>query len=597
VKLAAQGDGSVLASGSNPSVQDYTITLSPLETPVHALRLEALPDPSLPQGGPGRDYYGNFVLTGFRAVAGGARVRLADVKTDDSTGDHDGTDLLKDNPAINLDLPPGWSIDATRDVVLLPPGDGGPTEALAEVGRVRRQAVFQLAEPLPPRTPVTITLSSHGTAAGQAIGRVRFSATASADPFRLVSIRARTRAALEKAAAERTPEQARDITSRFRAQTPLLAEIRDRIGALEKEIESLGIVNALIMRERPSHDRPSTFLRERGSFLSKGERVFAATPRVLPRLPETEMPNRLGLARWLVAADNPLTARVTVNRAWEQFFGRGLVETSEDFGTQGSPPTHPELLDWLATELMERNWSLKALHRLIVSSATYRQASAATPSLLEKDPYNRLLARGPRFRLDAEAIRDVTLAASGLLSTKIGGPSVFPPQPQGIWDNPYSKATWETSEGEDRYRRGLYTFLRRTSPYPSALTFDATSREFCTVRRVRTNTPLQALTLLNDEAQFEAARALATRMRAEGGDSAQEQAAYGFRRCTSRRPSDREIERLVTSYQKLHRHYASRPQAAAKVAGENAPREAAAERAAWTMVANALLNLDETIVK
>ena len=200
-----------------------------------------------------------------------------------------------------------------------------------------------------------------------------------------------------------------------------------------------------------------------------------------------------------------------MNRAWEQFFGRGIVETSEDFGTQGAPPSHPELLDWLATELIHLKWSQKALHRLIVTSATYRQDAHASPALVEKDPYNRLLARGPRFRMEAEMIRDAVLSASGLLSQKIGGPSVFPPQPDGIWDNPYSDAKWVISDGEDRYRRGLYTFIRRTSPYPSFMTFDAVSREFCTVRRVRTNTPLQALTMLNDEAYFEAARALATR--------------------------------------------------------------------------------------
>jgi hypothetical protein len=200
-----------------------------------------------------------------------------------------------------------------------------------------------------------------------------------------------------------------------------------------------------------------------------------------------------------------------VNRAWEQFFGRGIVETSEDFGTQGAPPSHPELLDWLATEFIHLKWSQKALHRLIVTSAAYRQDAHTSPALVERDPYNRLLARGPRFRMEAEMIRDAVLSAAGLLSQKIGGPSVFPPQPDGIWDNPYSDAKWVISDGEDRYRRGLYTFIRRTSPYPSFMTFDAVSREFCTVRRVRTNTPLQALTMLNDEAFFEAARALAVR--------------------------------------------------------------------------------------
>ena len=226
--------------------------------------------------------------------------------------------------------------------------------------------------------------------------------------------------------------------------------------------------------------------------------------------------NRLGLARWLVDERNPLVARVAVNRIWQQVFGRGIVETSEDFGSQGAAPSHPELLDWLATEFIAKGWSQKALLRLIVTSSTYRQSSVVTPQLAERDPDNRLLARGPRFRMEAEMVRDVTLAASGLLSAKMHGPSVFPLQPPGVWNMPYSSDKWTTSEGEDRYRRSLYTFWRRTSPYPAFMTFDTTSREFCTVRRVRTNTPLQALTLLNDPASFEAARALAARMIAAG---------------------------------------------------------------------------------
>ena len=258
------------------------------------------------------------------------------------------------------------------------------------------------------------------------------------------------------------------------------------------------------------------------------------------------MPNRLGLANWLVSDDNPLTARVTVNRYWEQLFGRGIVETSEDFGTQGAPPTHPLLLDWLATEFMRDGWSMKKMLRLIVTSATYRQSSNATPELEEKDPYNLLLARGPRFRVPAEMVRDVALAASGLLSPKIGGPSVFPYQPEGVWDRPYNDDKWEESKGEDRYRRSLYTFIRRTSPYPSWTTFDAPTREFCTVRRVRTNTPLQALTTLNDPAFFAAAQALGRRILQDGGPDATARATYGFRRCLTRRPTAPELDRILS---------------------------------------------------
>jgi hypothetical protein len=340
------------------------------------------------------------------------------------------------------------------------------------------------------------------------------------------------------------------------------------------------------------------------------EKVYAGVPEVLPPLGEDQMPNRLGLAHWLVDERNPLTARVAVNHAWEQFFGRGLVETSEDFGTRGTAPSHPELLDWLATEFVRDGWHLKALHRLIVTSAAYRQTSVATPLLAERDPYNRLIARGPRFRMEAEMVRDTILAASGLLNDKIGGPSVFPPQPDGIWDIPYSDEKWIPSTGEDRYRRGLYVFIRRSAPYPSFLTFDATSRERCTVRRVRTNTPLQALTTLNDEAFFEAARALAARiLRApfpsltdgsNAADAAQLKlrATGAFRIVLSRVPTAEELDRIVASYKAhLERFRADRGAAELVIKGYAVDEVDAAEQAAWTLVANALLNLDETLTK
>jgi len=390
-------------------------------------------------------------------------------------------------------------------------------------------------------------------------------------------------------------------------------------------MRALNITTALVMQERPGYERPSTFFHERGSFLNKGEKVFAATPAALPQMPESAPINRLGLARWLVDENNPLTARVSVNRFWEQIFGHGLVETSEDFGTQGERPSHPELLDWLAVEFMNptwrageresgragdktnpqsaiRNpqsqaWSMKSLVRLIVTSSTYRQSSATTPALLEKDPYNRLLGRGPRFRMEAEMIRDVTLAASGLLSRKLGGPSVFPLQPEGVWKSPYSSEKWIVSKGEDRFRRSLYTFVRRSSPHPAMMTFDATSREYCAVRRVRTNTPLQALTTLNDEAAMEAARALAKRMIEEGGDDLRARLIYGFRACMTRAPNEKEVGRLTALRQQQLSNFAANAAEAGKIARDYSTRATAAEFAAWTMVANVLLNLDETITK
>ncbi len=306
-------------------------------------------------------------------------------------------------------------------------------------------------------------------------------------------------------------------------------------------MEKLGIVTAMVMRERSGFERPSAYIRERGTFMSPGELVYADVPSALNPLPKDVMPNRLGLAEWLVSDENPLTARVTVNHFWETIFGHGIVETSEDFGTQGDPPSHPELLDWLATEFMRDQWSMKKMQRLIVTSATYRQDSRATPELLARDPYNKLYARGPRFRVDGETVHDIALAAGGILSDKMYGPPVFPYQPEGVWDIPYSDEKWIQSTGNDRYRRAIYTFLRRSAPYPSLVTYDAPSREFCTIRRVRTNTPLQALTSLNDPYFFEAARTMAKRIIDEGGNSVADRVTYGFRLTVSRRPSRRNL--------------------------------------------------------
>jgi hypothetical protein len=352
------------------------------------------------------------------------------------------------------------------------------------------------------------------------------------------------------------------------------------------------------MGEKASFERPCTNLHIRGSFLSVGDKVCAGVPFILNSLPDDQMPNRLGLANWLVSDDNPLTARVTVNRYWEQLFGRGIVETSEDFGTQGSTPTHPLLLDWLATEFMSDGWSMKKTLRLIVTSATYRQSSNSTPEREEKDPYNMLFSRGPRFRLPAEAIRDVALAEGGLLSPKIGGPSVFPYQPDGVWDIPYNDDKWVLSKGEDQYRRSLYTFIRRSSPYPSWTTFDAPTREFCTVRRVRTDTPLQALTTLNDPAFFVAAQALGSMILQQGGADDAARATYGFRRSLTRRPTPAELDRILKYYQAEAAYFQNDPTAAGLVAkGFAGPAADLPRAAAWTMVSNVLLNLDEALTK
>jgi uncharacterized membrane protein len=376
---------------------------------------------------------------------------------------------------------------------------------------------------------------------------------------------------------------------------PLVAQIAD----LKKQAEAARITT-LVMREL---DTPrETNIHVRGAFLTVADKVEPGTPAVLNAFAPSLPRNRLGLAKWIVDPANPLTARVQVNRIWEQYFGRGIVGTSEDFGTRGDAPTHPELLDYLATELVRDKWSLKAIHRLIVTSATYRQQSKVSPEMLEKDPYNTLLARGPRFRLDAEMIRDQALAVSNLLSPKIGGPSVYPYQPDGIWNVVYSGSQWMTSTGGDQYRRGLYTFWRRSSPYPAFISFDATSREVTCTRRSRTNTPLQAMTTLNDPAFVQPAAALARLIVRDGGGSPGDKVIYAFRRTLVRLPTAEEMGRLVQLYRQVSDQFHTDPGAAAKLAagGLSEPLPAnvdPVELASWTAVSNVLLNLDEALTK
>ena len=356
-----------------------------------------------------------------------------------------------------------------------------------------------------------------------------------------------------------------------------------------------------VQEELPADKRRVTKLQYRGNFLDTGPVVTEGVPAAFHPLPKDAPTNRLGLAQWLVAADNPLTARVTVNRFWEQIFGVGLVRTSEEFGTQGEWPSHPELLDWLATEFVRNGWDVKKLLKLLVTSAAYRQSSKVTQAAFDKDAENRLLARGPRFRPTAEVVRDQALFAAGLLSPKMYGPSVKPAQPSFGLNAAFGKTLdWKPSEGEDRYRRGLYTEWRRSNPYPSMATFDAPSREACTPRRSRTNTPLQALVLLNDPVYVEAAQALGRVMAAAAGSPA-EKVAVGFRRCVTRPPTDREADRLAALYAEAKAEYAKDTTKATKLATEPLGATPAgadvADLAAWTVVANVLLNLDEMFLK
>ena len=337
----------------------------------------------------------------------------------------------------------------------------------------------------------------------------------------------------------------------------------------------------------------------------KADQVERGVPSALPPLPEGVPNNRLGLAKWLVSPNHPLTSRVIVNRYWQQFFGTGIVKTAEDFGAQGTWPTHPELLDWLATEFIQTGWDVKRMHKLIVMSGTYRQATKVSPALLARDPENQLLARGPRFRYDAEVIRDSILFSSGLLVERAGGKSVKPYQPEGIWEAVAfvgsNTRDFKADSGESLYRRSLYTFWKRTAPPPSMSTFDAPSRENCTVRRPRTNTPLQALALMNDKQYIDAARTLAERMLREGGTTPEQRLTYGFRWVTARPPSARELEVLQKSLDKQIAYFQADKTSAEKLlAYGDSPRDASlepSEYAAWTMVANLLINLDETITK
>jgi hypothetical protein len=349
------------------------------------------------------------------------------------------------------------------------------------------------------------------------------------------------------------------------------------------------------MQERPAENPRPTYRHNRGEFLQPEERVEPGVLSALPPFPADAPRNRLGFARWLVSPDNPLTAQVTVNRQWAAFFGRGLVPTLQDFGYQGEPPSHPELLDWLAVDFVKDGWSLKKLHRLIVTSAAYLQSSRVTPDLLARDADNRLLARGPRVRLEAELIRDTALRASGLLAERVGGPSVFPPQPPGVTtEGTYGSLAWKVSEGADRYRRGLYTFSKRTAPYATFTTFDAPSGEACLARREVSNTPLQALTLLNDTVFVEAARALGATMAGRRGP-VKERVADLFRRCLTRPPTGDEVALVVKFYEQQKHRLEHKELDPAAVAGPGAGD--AAERAAWTALARALLNLDEAITK
>jgi hypothetical protein len=442
---------------------------------------------------------------------------------------------------------------------------------------------------------------------GRALGAAEIEQLAIHEPMRAIIASTTTRGAAPPRAA-RTCEQDEQIHAYYMTHTAP-KHYRETYAAwneLKSERKQLedSLVSVMVMEEMKSPR--DTFVLGRGDYRNKGEKVDAGVPAVLPPLPDGAPANRLGLAKWLLDPGHPLTARVAVNRFWQMFFGAGLVRTSEDFGSQGEAPSHPELLDWLATEFVHGGWDVKALQRIIVTSATYRQASRVTPELLERDPENGLLARMSRFRLPAEVVRDNALAISGLLNQEVGGPSVYPYQPKGLWEEMaygdiHTAQQYKPSHGEDLYRRSLYTVWKRTVPPAQLSTFDAPDREKCTVRRPRTNTPLQALVLLNDPTYVEAARVLAELMIHEAGKDLAARVRSGYRLALAREPMPAESDVLLTIAARQAEEFQAHPENAGELltVGERPydKKLDPAELAAWTMVASTILNLDETITK
>ena len=400
---------------------------------------------------------------------------------------------------------------------------------------------------------------------------------------------------------KRDNSQKKQLAEYYRSIAPQLKTVRMELAATEKQLAAIKPTTVPVMRQLATEKRRVTKIQRRGNFLDTTVEVSEGTPGSFHSLEADAPKNRLTLAKWLVDKNNPLTARVIANRHWEAIFGLGIVRTSEEFGSQGDLPSHPDLLDWLATELVRLDWDLKAFTKLLVTSAAYRQSSAVTPELMEVDPDNRLLARGPRFRLSAEMIRDQALFVSGLLSDKMYGAPVKPPQPSiGLTAAFGSGIDWKASEGDDRYRRGLYTTWRRSNPYPSMAAFDAPNREVCTIRRDRTNTPLQALVTLNDPVYVEAAQSLARKM-AVADDTVEGKAIHGFRICLAREPNKAELTHLTNLYLRAFDAFKRHPDTAKKMATEPlgaVPKGGdVSELAAWTVVGNVLLNLDEMFLK
>ena len=614
MKYLPQKDGSFLCKGYTPAHSKVKMSVKTDLQNVTAFRMELLTDQTLPFGGPGRSPKGINALTEFIVEAAPADdpTKVTTLKFVKATSDYeqpvrplDGAFSEKTGKVVTG--PAGFAIDGKDETGL---GiDAGPGQR-----NQSRKAVFTLAAPIsfPKGTIFTIHLSqNHGGNAvdenqNNTLGRFRLSITnvpnATADP-----LPKDVRDILSIPVAQRTPQQEQEVFGYWRTTIPEWKSQNDEIAEVWKAYPEGTAQLVFQTRDEPRE----THILTRGDFLHPTKLVQPGVPAFLPSLPQDDswqngQPTRLTFARWLASRNSPTTARSIVNRVWQAYFGIGIVATSENFGTQGELPSHPELLDWLAVQFMDQGWSLKKLHRLIVTSATYRQSSHVTPDLLEKDPYNRLIARGPRFRVDAEVVRDIALSASGLLDPEIGGPSVNPPAPDFLFLPPvsYSTKVWIESIGAERYRRAIYTFRYRSVPYPMLETFDAPNGDMSCVRRVRSNTPLQALTTLNEPVFLDAARALAAHTVMDGGRTDDQRLDFAFRRCLARDPNKLEKDNLLAFLQKeTHRYQDGELNPWDLLGGNDAlapllPKNlTASQLAGWTAVSRVLLNLDETITK
>ena len=587
-------DGSWFVEGALPPQDTYEFeTLVPADR-LGGLRLEVFPDPSLGGGGGfGRAGNGNIVVTAIEAEIeppGDAAAVPVDLVRAEATYEQSGW------PAAGVltarrEKGKGWALDGND------PGRREP----------RRIAVFP-AKPVPLPENARLVLRIRQEAfEGHTIGRFRLAFSAR-DPALLgvggSTLPQAVREALAIEAERRSPDQRAEIARFYRRNVDgPIRQAEAARDAARKSIESFqgSLTNAMVMKEGPPRE---AFVLVRGEYDKRGEQVTAGLPAFLPQLPDGTKPDRLALATWLVSRDHPLTARVWVNRLWERLFGTGLVKTSENLGSQAEYPSHPELLDWLAAEFMENGWDMKRFVKLVVTSAVYRQAATVTPEKLARDPANRLLARAPRIRLPGETVRDASLAASGLLVPAIGGPSVRPWMPDGVWDETSKYGDlrgYKAETGPGRYRRTMYTIWKRTAAPPTMLLFDAPNRETCVVKRSRTNTPLQALALLNETTFVEAAHGLATRMIVEGGETAAERITHGFRLALGRRPTPDELAALVDGFTADRATFVAAPDRAERFVAVGLVTKPdalpASELAAYSLAANVILNLDEFVMR